>query len=49
MTARSPDRYRAPMPVRTMLALILGPATCVTCLERYGSALHAELCEVAGG
>jgi len=41
------DQRRAPLPVRDMLALILGPGTCVTCLEPAGSELHRQLCEVA--
>ncbi len=47
MTARSAERYRAPLPARAMLALILGPGYCVTCMEPLASPLHAELCEVA--
>lgn len=49
MTTPVRDRYHAPIPVRAALALILGPSTCVTCLEPVDSPIHRELCEVNGG
>lgn len=38
---------KAAYTIRDKLTLILGPRTCPTCLERYGSQLHRELCEVS--
>lgn len=40
MTAQGKPGYDE----RTRLTMILGPATCPTCLESLASTLHRELC-----